>query len=297
MYPIYRRFFFDGDFCGRFELGFRLNYPTIDHINAEAEYRGLRVLYDPVEIAHQVMRTALELHLLDGRVIGTEACKSVELLRDGYLLSSTKTSALHQHNVAEVGSKYVSVGKPFVVIRSNPETPAADVKHRRDVFRKPEIRAFLLSSGIPNQRFDTLFIDSPELWNEETARERLTRIVYTQMRVLLYVYSVYLDRVESGEISGRSLLTKAIAGLVTRIETLLPIPENSEDQLTCELMRELIGKLDINPSALAIEIEKTLQVGWLRRNVGKVFGFVDRKSDVAIEAAASTITETMLRGF
>lgn len=296
MYPVYRRFFFDGDFCGRYELGFRLNGPTIDHINTIAEMRGHLVRYDAVGIANQTLKTDLELHLLDGRVQQDEAWKTRGLLRDGYLLSSTKNSALSEYDITDVGSKYVGVGSPFLVIRSTPQTPLSEVLHRRQIFNSDGLSAFVLSSGASSQGFDTLLIDSSEQWNDETAQERLARIVYTQLRVILFGYQFYLSSAANGNLSSRPMLERAISGLVNRIQTLTPIIKDEADERTCRTMRELLKSLDLNPEAIAREIEQTLRTGFLRRALGKVFGFINSKTDVAIEAAASTITEKVFEG-
>ena len=155
-YPIYRRFYFDGIFSGRFEFGFRLNEPSIDAFavqNAAAEY-------DVVAISKQTLTQEVKICLLDGRIEKSLFSDATALLRDGYIMSSTKQNSLSTFDLASVGSTYVSVGAPFVFIRSSPLTKVSRLKQKRDLIKSRGLTLIQTRSGVHGQNFDTIVLPS-----------------------------------------------------------------------------------------------------------------------------------------
>ncbi|TAU55740.1 hypothetical protein ELI43_24385 [Rhizobium leguminosarum] len=295
-YPIYRRFFFDGMFAGRFELGFRLNEASLWEIQELAEIRKQPVLFDPAAIAKQMLESTISLHLLDERVEVCRAVKALNYLRDGYLLSSTKSDSLNQHDLATVGSRYVGVGSPFVVMRAGTETALVHQRRMRPLFNRNGMDAFTISSGVDQKGFDTLVVRSPHPLGEEAAEERLVRLIYTQVRTLLFSHRFYLDGHDDGKMPKSKRLEEAITAMLARIKALSPLEGDKHDSDTCLMLAEILEKSDVDLARLSDEISTHLKPGWLRRNLGAVFGFIDRKTDIAIEAAASAATQKILGG-
>ncbi|MGO4439997.1 hypothetical protein [Rhizobium sp. RAF56] len=293
-YPIYRRFFFDGLFAGRFELGFRLNRASLNEIAMLADIRKTPVFFDAVAISKQILESNVSLHLLDDRVAVRPSVRSMDYLRDAYLLSSTKSDSLGDYDIVTVGSLYVGVGSPFVVIRAAAETPILHAKQMRPVFSRNEMDAFTIRSGVHHQGFDTLVIKSPNPLEAETAQERLVRLIYTQLRTLLFAHKFYLDGYDHGVMPKTDRLEEAISAMLERMKALSPVEGNQHDADTCSLMREIVNRSDIDLARLADEISKHLKPGWFRRNAKRVLGYIDRKGDIAIEAAATAATQKIL---
>lgn len=146
-YPVYRRLYFDGKMSGRIELGFRLNEGTVNYFEDMAAFNKKdRLAYDVSGIAKQILDKEIRIHLLDGRTILNIPSRATESLRDAYILSTTKNSSSHQYDMVSVGSQYVSVGMPFVVIRSGSETPLGPVRQKRSLLDR-EFKMFLTRSG------------------------------------------------------------------------------------------------------------------------------------------------------
>ena len=289
-YPIYRRFYFDGHMAGRFELGFRLNEGSIHDI---ARSEG-RVEYSASELAAQVLQNGLRVELLDGRKINQTVSGAAQALRDGWLLSSTRTKDLSTFDIESIGSKYVGVGAPFIFIRSGRETQLEAEKQKRCLFRKDDLELFLTRSGRQGQSFDVAVIPSVASLSAETARERLSRLFYIQIRVLAYAHSFYLRQVVAGKISGPKSLEPAIQALLERLSSLEPAEGDRADELACQEMSEILRRTDLNPAQLAIEIEQLVKPGILQRWFGGFFTYADGKVDIAIEAAAGTATTHFL---
>lgn len=289
-YPIYRRFYFDGSMAGRFELGFRLNEDSIHDI---ARTKGT-VEYSASDIAAQMLQNDIRVKLLDDREINQSFSGAAKALRDAWLLSSTKTKDLNTFDIETVGSKYVGVGAPFIFIRSGRETKLKMEKQLRSLFRNDGLELFLTRSGRQGQSFDVAVIPSVASLSEETARERLARLFYTQIRVLAYAHSFYLRQVAAGNISGPTSLEPAIQALLERLSSLEPAEGDRADELACHEMSEILRRTDVSPAQLATEIERLVKPGILRRWFGGFWGYADRKVDIAIEAAAGTATTHLL---
>lgn len=289
-YPIYRRFYYDGYMAGRFELGFRLNEETIHEI---ARSQG-RVEYCATELAAEMLQNDLRVELLDRRKLTQSFAQATEALRDGWILSSTKNKALKRFDIENVGSRYVGVGAPFIFIRAGRETKLKKQRQKRELFRDDSLELFLARSGIHGQSFDVAIIPSVASLSEETSRERLARLFYIQIRVLSYAHSFYLRQVAAGKISGPKSLEPAIQALLERLSDLEPVEGSKADDLACHEMSEILRRTDLSPAQLAAEIDQLVKPGFMRRWFGGIFGYADKKVDIAIEAAAGTATTHLL---
>lgn len=289
-YPIYRRFYYDGQMAGRFELGFRLNEDTIHDI---ARSEG-RVDYCAAELAAEMLQNELRVELLDGRKITQSFADTAKSLRDGWILSSTKNKALKTFDIESVGSRYVGVGAPFIFIRTGRETKLKPERQRRELLQNQNLELFLTRSGVRGQSFDVAVIPSGLSLSKETSRERLARLFYIQIRVLSFAHSFYLRQVASGKISGPKSIEPAIQAMLGRLSNLEPVEGDQADDLTCHEMSDILGRADLNPARLAAEIDQLVKPGIMQRWFGGIFGYADKKVDIAIEAAAGTATTHFL---
>ncbi|MBN8291894.1 hypothetical protein JI664_07965 [Rhodobacter sp. NTK016B] len=291
-YPFYRRFYFDGLMAGRFELGFRLNEGSIEHI---AAING-KVDYSASTVARQILENDLRVELTDGRKLTQPFWNSMDALRDGWLLSSTKTQALKTFDIETVGSNYVGVGRPFAFIRAGRETTLSKEHQMRMLLKRDDLKLFVTRSGVHGQHFDTAANPSLMGLDNETAKERLARLFYSQIRTLAFAHSFYLRQVSSGKIAGPKSLEPAVQSLLDRLADLEPLEGQESDELTCEELRKILISADIDTGRLTREIEEQVNPGWFRRNLGFLLGYFDQKADIAIEAAASAATKQLLSG-
>jgi hypothetical protein len=291
-YPFYRRFFFDGQMAGRFELGFRLNEGSLADISitkGDAQYIAST-------LAKKLLDEEVRVQLVDGRELTQPFSNAMNALRDGWLLSSTKTKALSTFDISTVGANYVGVGKPFVFIRAGNQTRLAEERQKRNLLDQDDLKLFLTRSGSQGQIFDTAVIQSQRDLDDENANERLARLFYSQLRTLVFAHSFYLRQVEAGLISGPRSLEPALKSLVDRLSALEPVEDQHGDALTCEALRQILRSADIDVARMSREIDEQLKPGWLRRNLGGFFGYFDKKADLAIEAAAGAATKQLLSG-
>ena len=292
LYPFYRRFYFDGQMSGRFELGFRLNAASIEDIFL----RTPRARYSPSRIASQLLRKELRIDLLDGRTILQPIFKSMIGLRDGWLLSSTKTEALKEFSIEEVGSNYVGVGSPFVFVRAGRETKIVKEPQKRTLIDTDQMELFLTRSGIHGQDFDVSVIPSEFPLDGESAKERVARLFYTQARTIAFAQSFYMRQILSRKISGPSAIESSVKALLDRLSNLNPLADSEIDSFTCKEMSRVLQNADIDVKRMAQEISETIRPHWFWRTLSPIFNYFDKKADKAIEAAAATATKQLLSG-
>jgi len=293
VYPIYRRFYFDGQMSGRFEFGFRLNEGSIHDI--DIKFKGESVSYDAVSIANQMLSGRVQVNMLDGRRDILDFNEIGISLRDSFITSSTSSEASKQNDIQTVGSVFVGVGKPFVFIRAGNETPLHQVSQKRDL-TNVEVNSFLTHSGKNGRVLDLAVIQSTSPLDEETAAEHFVRLFYTQMRTLCFAHSFYLRQTDNGKMSGPSNLAPAIQGMLGRLQALEPIEDDPRDSKICAAMAGIIQNSDVNPQKLAEEVTLRLKQSKIRKAIGKVIPWFDQKIDIAIGAAAESATKLALTG-
>lgn len=292
VYPVYRRFFFDGQISGRYELGFRLNEDSIYDIEKWEE----KTEYDIIAISKKILESEMNIKLLDGRIFFHSFYKSMAALRDGYILSSTQNNRMKAYDVESIGSTYVSVGSPFIFIRSSPRTEISKVKQKRNIVDSGDTSLFLARSGVHGQHFDIVVMPSKGDLDAEAPNERLIRLFYTQIRTLTFAHSYYLKQVDAKKLAISNCLEPAVEALIERLKNLAPVNGDAHDRDTCDAMRKIIHNMDIDPLGLAKEIEKRLKKGRVRKQLSRFFKYFDDKADKAIEAAASAATKHLLNG-
>jgi hypothetical protein len=295
LYPIHRRFYFDGKMAGRFEFGFRLNEPTIYEIQMLASARGKSINYDPLAVIAQLLLKNVEIEVLDGREVHTSFFNASTGLRDSYLLSSTRHSKLNQYDISSVGTTYVSVGQPYVFLRAGFQTPLKYPKRIR-LLHSGKFEMFVATSGVQGKSVDSIIIESKHSLDGETEKERIARLIYVQMRALSFAHSFYVRQVDSGKFVGESPLTPALHSMLERLRSLSPLEGDGYDAEVCAAMAEVIRNSNVKPEQLAAEVTQRFKKNWVRRLLSPVFRIIDRKSDIAIEAAASTATKYVLTG-
>ena len=291
-YPIYRRFYFDGRFSGRFELAFRMNEASIWEINQRHDSAP----HNAVKISRLFQESPLEIDLLDGRKILTNFLDAVEFMRDGYLMSTTKSSKNSEYPISESSQEYVKVGVSFVTIRSSPDTPLLDISRKRVLISKKETMIFLSRSGVPSQYFDTLIIASSAAYNAELPCERIARLIYNQVRCIVFAQAFYCSQIDNGKLPPSDQLQPAISAMLRRIQDMRPAEGDEHDAAVCKAAAEILAKADVNPGRLAQEINSRLKIIQPTGPLGRLLNYFDKKLDVAIGAAAAAATKEVLRG-
>jgi len=295
LYPVYRRFFFDGIISGRFEFGFRLNMPTIDALEMHASYHRKILNFDAIAASRQALSKNTKVHIPDGRVYGGNFLKIAEYLRDSYIISSTKNAKLSRYDIASVGVNYVSVGHPYVILRAGKETPVQQSPSGREIF-SGDFQMFGERTGHHGREIDAIILASNLRVTHETGKERFARLFYSQMRALSYAHSFYLRQLDAKRIAGSSSLKPAVAAMVERLGSLVPLNNDQRDAETCLAMSEIVRNSDVDTGRLTEEIQTRLTRKWPQRLFPSAFKFLDKKVDIAIEAAASITTKHVLGG-
>ena len=290
VYPVYRRFFFDGQFAGRFEFGFRVNEGTIQEMHLMHPSEN----YDLVGITSQLLASRVIVSLLDSRSPDSLFYRASSLLRDGYIMSSTYQKSLAAYDVTFVSSTYVDVGAPFVFIRSSADTPIARMKRKRELLQGDGFSLFQTRSGVKGREFDTIILESTRDLMSESPKERLSRLFYSQIRAITFAHSYYLAKLDEGKFPRSGHLSPAIGSMIQRIRELTPVSGDLRDAETCKELRTILNNSDVNVDQLSSEVERRLKPRRAPKIFSRLFTYFDKKADIAIGAAASTATKQVL---
>jgi len=250
--------------------------------------------YDLIEITRQLLMNRIVVNLLDSRSPDALFYQASTLLRDGYIMSSTYQKSLALHDVTSVGSTYVSVGAPFVFIRSGIDTPVAPLKRKRDLLQGDGFSLFQTRSGVRGHDFDMVVLKSTRDLMSESPKERLARLFYSQIRAMTFAHSYYLTKLDEGRLPQSRHLSPAIGAMIERIKEFVPVAGDSRDAETCRELRSILDNTDVNVDRLSSEVERRLKPRRASKILSRVFTYFDKKADKAIEAAAITATKQVL---
>ena len=295
VYPVYRRFYFDGVFSGRFEFGLRINELTIEDIVRASEYYGCNIPeYDIYEITKQILQRPVEVHLLDGRILRGPFVASDNVLRDGYILSSTRKGYLEYYDLHNDISPYVHVGRPHVFIRSTNETPIAGFKRKRQLLEQENFDAWSYITGISYSGFDVTAIRSHHSITDEQPEERFVRIFYSQVRSLTFAHSVFVQQVDGSLLSGDSRLEEGVRTLISRLQDISTRDKRDKNDGRQDVINTILFQNDVDVEGLIKELNKRVRRGLLLRTIPGLAKYIDKKVDVGIEAAASAFVSKAL---
>lgn len=150
-------------------------------------------------------------------------------------------------------------------------------------------------TGLSGRVFDTAIIESEESLDAETHYERFARLFYVQMRAIAFSHSFYVSQIDKGEFLGASALQQTVSAMLDQLKSLQPLENDTRDSEVCSAMSSIVKSSDLDPVRLSAELETRFRPG-IRSKLRKLLPYLDKKLDVAIEAAASTATERALAG-
>lgn len=289
LYPIFRRFYFDGIFSGKFEVGFRLEEELVKHYADTYQSQ----LYDVEGIVGQLLSRRVKIILPDARRVDTTLEGAGQLLRDAYLLSTTKSSSPYAYSVLADGDVYTCVAKSFTFVRSTSLTPIEHSNQRRSLIDEPMPKTELSRSSRSKQNFDLVIQSSQHGLEDESPSERAIRITYNQIRMLITAHTFYLRQYTNGALPRNAELKSAVEAFLNRASAgREDAPENSVAAIATAL---LTGEsLDLD--RMVDEIDTTLRKSLFGRLIEGLPAFLNEKSDIAIEASTTAATNFALRG-
>lgn len=288
-YPIFRRFYFDGVFSGKFEVGFRLDEDLLHHY-AETSPRQM---YNVEGIADQILNQTVEIILPDTRRINVALSGAGEHFAHSYLLNSTKNSSPYAFSVRDEGHDFLFVAKPFTFVRSTNLTPIQVSNQRRPLVESPLPKTELSRSNRSNQDFDLVIQSSQFGLEDESPDERAIRITYNQLRMLITAHSFYLKQYRKGFFPRTNDLKKSVKAFLHRASA---PPDSTVLGTASNSARAILRGENVNLDKLVEEIETTLERSLFQRLICKLPKIIDRKMDVAIEATAKAATDHALGG-
>jgi hypothetical protein len=166
----FRRFYYDGQIAGRFEIGFMV--PEDDLL---ARFKDQAV--EPSSIAQAILSTNVLVRSVDGSTRAATLANCSDALGLAYVASTTRNDALSEFPIAETYGLEVCVGKPNLHVRVPSALQIQTSRDRRylNAGGDPE---FFITSARGSQIRNNVFVQaSGQKVQEESASERITRSI------------------------------------------------------------------------------------------------------------------------
>lgn len=215
--PWFRRLYFDGQITGRFEIGFLI----------PEEYEEL--VFDgnedaspikPATLVQQLLTTAVQINSVDGSKQVAPFGRCAKLLGMAYLAASTSNAGLKTYPIAETIGSYFFIGDPLTSIRIASARPISEGRDRRYLTSHNEPAVFITSARGSDTRNNVVVQASEKGTREETAQERVTRVLFAHLNSLIFAYAQLQQTgpAIAGQ-SNRDILRGAAKTMIERLAT------------------------------------------------------------------------------
>lgn len=188
--PWFRRFYFDGLFCGRFEFGFLIQdedekelFVNPYHIDALSLLRTIAEL--PVTIRG--------IDIPDEEVPMAESCKQLGL---AYLSATTQRQALTQFPILETYGSYLRVGPLSLYFRLSNGLSLSPSRAWRMIASQGLGTLYVTTHKTSAGRFQAVVQESDSGALEESATERAVRVLFSYLNALFFAASHCVNETE-----------------------------------------------------------------------------------------------------
>ena len=210
--PWFRRLYFDGEMAGRFEFGFLVDENYEDKIFSERPV-------DTSLLAQEILSASVRVNSVDGSQEVVKFAHSAKALGHAYVTATTSNSALTKYPVTETFGTHVCVGTPMLHIRVSSGRAIEINRDRRVLNSGAEPEFFITSARASDTRNNVIVQGSKYKAREESASERVTRVLFAHLNSLLFAHSQFV-RAEAaiGTLSKRKVLRTSIERMIRRFQ-------------------------------------------------------------------------------
>ena len=210
--PWFRRLYFDGQMAGRFEFGFLIDETYEDKIFEERPV-------DPSLLAQEILSANVKVNSVDGSQELVKFAHCAQALGYAYLAATTSNAALTSYSVTDTFGNYVYVGKPMLHIRISSGRAIEINRDRRMLSSNDEPEFFMTSARGFDTRNNVIVQGSKYKAMEESASERVTRVLFAHLNSLLFAHA-QLVRTEPaiGNLNKRRILRTSIELMIRQFQ-------------------------------------------------------------------------------
>ena len=291
IFPWFRRLYFDGYMSGRFEFGFMVNdvYETLifDMTNNTI---------NPSLLAQTILSTNIIIKSIDGSRSSVIFANCAKLLGYAYISATTSNAALDTFPVSDTLGSAVFVGKPMLHMRISSGRTIETDQDRRVLNNEDEPQLFITSARGSATRNNVIVQASKGGVREESASERVTRVLFAHLNALLYAYAQFVRSGPTIEgVNKRTVLRTTIEKMIQRLQRLQNY-SNSEDLEFVAGMQRFANAYAGRIDALAEKLE-SLSEEWNSPTTAERFkGYISGVHDLVIKTMVDAVTTFTLKG-
>ena len=227
----FRRLYYDGEMAGRFEIGFMV--PEDDFLD-----RFKNEAVEPPLIAQAILSTKVRVQSVDGSTRAATFANCSEALGQAYIASTTRNDTLSQFPIAETYGMEVSVGKPILHIRVPLAVQIQTSRDRRYLNAQGDPEFFITSARGSEIRNNVFVQASGQKVQEESASERVTRVLFAHLNAVIFAHSHFVKTGQSiGGLSERNVLRHAVTKMIDRFSRFAQVDGSVADKEFTEGMK------------------------------------------------------------
>ena len=285
----FRRFYYDGQIAGRFEIGFMV--PEDDLL---ARFKDQAV--EPSSIAQAILSTNVLVRSVDGSTRAATLANCSDALGLAYVASTTRNDALSEFPIAETYGLEVCVGKPNLHIRVPSALQIQTSRDRRylNAGGDPE---FFITSARGSQIRNNVFVQaSGQKVQEESASERITRVLFAHLNSILFAHSHFVKTGQSiGDFNARNVLRHVVTRMIDRFSRFAQVDGTVADKEFSEGMK-LFAKAYAGRVDDLVDKLQELSAQWNKpTTLETCMAYFKAIQDVIVTTTTKTIVETAMR--
>lgn len=287
--PWFRRFYFDGALCGRFEFGF-----VIDDVLEGRVLRGGGSAVDPRAVAATLCTLPVSVRapgLPDGPL---PIHRAGTALATAYLAATTPNAALPSNPPGDAAGRLVTVGPPLVHARF---TWARVPEVGRDgcAVAGPGLGVTLTQWRDPSPGGAVVVQRSASGALDEPAAERAVRVVFAHLNAMVFALTQCRARTGEGGLS-REALRPTLRAAVARLRDFVPSgPGDGTDRDFAEALRTFGRAHEGRLAQLTAQLETLADSLDKPTTLERVLGFLQGLLELALTTGVKTVVETQAK--
>jgi len=292
--PWFRRLYFDGHISGRFEIGF-----LIPEFYEELVFDRSEMVapIKPALLAQKILTTNVQVNSVDGSKQTMPLARCAKTLGLAYLAATTSNAGIMSFPIEDTMNSVFFVGDPFLTIRVDSGRPISDERDRRYLTSHNEPPLFITSARGANARNNVLVQTSDKGTREETAQERITRVLFSHLNSLIFSYAKLQEIGPSvaGK-SNRDILRKAVATMIDRLAKFKQDDNEEKDPSLTEGLQTFAKAYAGRVDELSSNLE-ALSVDWNKPTIfQRLFDYGKGVHDLVIKTSVEKSIDIGMKG-
>lgn len=293
LYPWFRRLYFDGTMAGRFEFGFNVD-ANQESMLFDSDMANEAI--NPSLLAQVILSTQVLVNSADGSKETRQFANIAQALGYAYIAATTDHRKLSQFPIPETFGFAVFIGKPMLHIRISSDHAIETQRDRRLLNSEDEPELFI-TSAIGSETRNNVLVQASKLnAGEESASERITRVLFAHLNALLFAHAQFVKSgPKIGGANKRVVFRATVERILHRFERVRHYTDSTDVEFVAGMQRfssAYTGRIDE-----LVEKLEALSEEWKTPTTTERFkAYFSGVHDLTLKTVVETTTKTALKG-